>query len=102
MRLIHPTKKRSRLQEMRRAAPGGTPSIIEPKLLPTLNLAASRSANLDRNDDPVRGSTPRLVTMRHWITSFRLLTILSIYRRPAICQSARDWHFACPSANGRG
>src|SRR5258708_37835879 len=56
---------------------GGSPSIIEPGFCFRLQLAASSSADLDRNDDPGR-SRPRRETMRHWITSFRLLAILPI------------------------
>src|ERR1700686_1317708 len=80
---------------------------------PVLRYAAGAalcSRNLDRNDDPDRGSTPRRETMRHWITSFRLLTILTIYRRPSDCQSTgpggqdrrnhNGWHSRYSSAKG--
>jgi len=49
--------------------PGGSPSIIEPGLASDFNVlhqaaaAALSSQNLDRNDDPGRGSRPRRETM---------------------------------------
>ena len=57
----------------------GSPSIVSPRSnsarTALLGRRSLRGADLTRGEDPGHGSRgPRQTTMRHWITSFRLLT----------------------------
>jgi len=58
---------------MRRATRAGSPSIVGRSGCGPLNAALS-GADLDRGEDPGQMSRKlRRLTMRHWITSFRLV-----------------------------
>ena len=85
-----------RLAQKRRAAREGSPSIVDPRSVRTA-MRRLRGADLDRGEDPGRAcGRPRHKTMRHWITSFRLLM-----GKPDIAQIGADGRARPVQADGR-
>jgi hypothetical protein len=63
-----------KVQRQRGAALASSPSIVRPRSACDRNNVALRGADLTRGEHPGhQRARPRRKTMRHWITSFRLL-----------------------------